>query len=313
MDAYHLYLDLNTTQKWDRVKIVALSGNESLVTDSVFRILARVGESTVTHLHPDSMNEIYSELSQTDVDAEKRVIVAHRALDLIDDSDVLNLERLTRKNYFQTFVIMTGKLTMTDDLKQVFQKASARKYDLDFRSSDSGRVRCGRWIEAVLDCSSKVSRKIMDECDYDFDRMCNLIMKLSYLGDISDKDVAFLAKDFAPSRFQNRLLMLDYAGAMSAVPDVSPNNVPFLLTQLSNSVGIIGQIHPYTRQAKIPGRQQVIDSKISLPTLQRWWGVAGRYNPEQQIKRQILLAQASHRYYNSRSMTGLLEQIVLSW
>lgn len=313
MDALHLLQDLKTQDKWSKVRLVGLTGSEDFLASSLKLIKEKQSDNIIVNLYPKSDRELFEAISQTDVNVEPRLYIAHSGLDVIDEASLLKIERLSRKNYFPILVVLTGNLPKTVDSKDIFTgKVAQRYYQLDFKKTETGQERAKKWVQYIAQCDVQVADKIASLCEFDISRMYQLAQKVAYFDNMTPQAVPLLVDDYLPGHFAISLAKLNYVEAMSLAKEIPPTLVPWVIYLLSNYTRTISQIYPLTRQVRIPTRQQVIDSKLTMATLQRWWDVAGRYPPEQQIRRNILLTQASHRYYTTGSI-GVLEKLVLSW
>ena len=310
MDALHLHRDMRM-DKWNNARIVGLSGTLELIQYSVDKIIKHSPEKVVTHLHPQTMQEVYEEVAQTDVDVAPRLYIIHDGMPLIRESDLVKLDKLSSKNYFSTTLVFTGSFS-ADMSKKNFTRLSQRFYDRDFSKTETGINRATLWLRAITDCDKPAAEAIIRETEYDMARIVTLARKISVFDTFTVADVKVLASEFVSERFVKALVELDYVKAMDMAKQVPPYAVPAVLANITQFVKTISQVHPVTRVVKTPTKQQSIDFKLSMNVLQRWWHVAGRYPPEHQIRRLVILAEASHRYYTI-SKVGILENLVLAW
>lgn len=313
MDALHLLNDLNTETKWSKVRLVALTGTPEMVQDGVTRIKDRAADRVVQHIHADDLKDVYEVISQTDVNAEPRLYVVHDLLENIDEADVLRLTRLTKKNYFSTLVVLTGD-KLTEEAKNVFgtSTTAVKSYHLDFKNTDVGQTRLVQWITSVTQCARDVALKIVAVSENDIIKVLRLTQKIRAFEGVTPQDVDLLAIDYYSDKFAVALLNLNYVEAMTIADKISEDHVVRIVSKLVTVLNTLGEIHPLTRQVKQPTKQQAIDSKLLLRTIQQWWHVAGRYPPDQQIRRHMLLVETVHRYY-TRSKEGLLVHLVMQW
>lgn len=310
MDALHLHRDMRM-DKWNNARIVGLSGTLELIQHSVDKIISHSPEKVVTHIHPKRMQEVYEEVAQTDVDVAPRLYIIHGGMSLITEADLVKLDKLSSKNYFSTMLVFTGSFS-ADMSKKNFTRLNQRFYDLDFSKTEVGMSRAVTWLRTVTNCDKPAAETIIKETDYDMARIVTLARKISVFDTFTAADAKVLANEFVSERFVRALVELDYVKAMDTARQVPTYAVPVALTNISQYVKTISQVHPATRVVKTPTKQQSIDFKVSIGVLQRWWHVAGRYPPEHQIRRLVILAEASHRYYTV-SKVGILENLVLAW
>lgn len=314
MNITKLMKDVETTQ-WDNVRAVSLIGSDVVLSDALDRITAKDKDRVVIRLWPSSSREIFEAVAHTDVDAAPRLIIAYGGNSLLTDKDLPNVMRTMAKNYFVNRLVLTGENPIKDaEVAAQFKRSMSKTYTLTFGKTETAKVNYVTWIADVAGISMRSAAVVAQTTGFSTVRGYSAAKKIAAFPDALDNNaVKILSSDFGKSPFAESLLLLKPASAMAAIETFPARNLPPTLENLTKSVRIIGQIYPLTRQAKVPGKQQVIESRININVLNRWWDVAGRYPPREQIRRQLLLSKTAHTNLHNREYTGILESLVLSW
>lgn len=303
------------SSSWDNVRAISLVGDDVLVSDALDRIESRDSDKVIVRIYPKTSQELFEFVAHNDADAAPRLVVAYNGNELLKDSDLPRVSRFLHKNYFVNRLVLTGSKPIDDEeVAAQFKRGMTKTYLLSFSSTETGKKQFVEWLADVGNISARNALTIAQEVNYDPSMGYNVARKVSYFPRaLEDRELKILSEDFKQSPFANSLMMLKPADAMRAIDDFPIRTLPMVLDNMAKSVRTVGQIYPLTRQAKVPGKQQVIDSKINLNVLLRWWSVAGRYPPREQIRRQLLVVETSHRYSYNKEYKGILESLVLAW
>lgn len=301
---------------WDNLRAVSLVGPDALIADAVDRIVAKDSERVIMRIWPKTSQDLFDAVSQHDVDSSPRTIIAYGAGTLFKETDLPKVTRLLMKSYHNNRVVVTGNTPISDeDIAAQFKRSTmSRTFLLSFSTTDTGRNQFAQWVGDVSGLPPRASFTVAHEVGFDVSRAYNVARKAAAFSEPLDiPSVKILATDFGTSPFANSLLMLRPAEAMRAAETFPIRTLPMVLDNMAKTIRTLGQIYPLTRQAKTPGKQQIIDSRLPLKTLERWWGVAGRYSPSEQLRRQLLIAETSHLHSYNKEYRGVLENMVVSW
>lgn len=286
---------------------------------SVDAILRRFRQSQVPvyHTSAETSLELFRDLSQRNYMASDFTVVAENAAEYLKESDVPKLHRLLTKTEGQPHLIVTGTKFSNTEVEQQFKRTMCAIFNINFASSESGQQHFNTLIEKEFDLTTRHAVSLASKLQYNVDSALQLAEKAKAFDYLSFVELDRLAESSTHIAFSEALIRLKLADAMVLTENMTRNQSEMILATVLRHFRHITTIYPLTRQVKVPGVQQSKQSRLPLKTIQRWWSVAGRYPPREQIRRHLLLVETSDRIYREPSRDkntfGAWEHLVLGW
>jgi len=271
----------------------------------------------VHHSYAENSAQLFLDLSQRNMYGSESVYVAENAAEWLSESDVPKLHRLLAKVAGQTNLIVTGSKFTNLEVAEQFKRSMSATYNINFSSTDAGQKHVQTLVEREFDLSEKQAILLSDKLQYNVDSILQLSTKAKAFDNLTYPELDDLAEASKDIAFAEALIRLRLADAMSLTENMTRNNAEMTLLTVLRHFRHITTIYPVTRQVKMPGVAQSKQVRLPLKTIQRWWTIAGRYPPREQIRRHLLLVETSDRIYRepnrAKNTFGAFERLVLSW
>lgn len=288
-------------------------------TASVDASLRRFKEANLPVYHSSAENstQLFLDLSKRNYMASDSVIVAENAAEYLGESDVPKIHRLLTKMEGQTNLVITGTKFADEEVEQQFKRSMCATFNVNFSTTDAGQANFHTLVEREFGLTPKQAELLSAKMQYNLDNVLQLSGKARAFDRLTYSELDDLASFSSDIAFTEALIRLKLADAMLLTESMTRNMAEMTLLSVLRHFRHITTIYPITRQVKMPGVQQSKQTRLPLKTIQRWWTVAGRYPPREQIRRHLLLAETSDRIYREpnrdKTTFGAFERLVLGW
>lgn len=271
----------------------------------------------VYHSSAESSTELFLDLSQRNYMASDSVFVVENAAEFLREEDVPKLHRLLSKTEGQTNLLITGSKFNNSEVAEQFKRSMSTTYNINFSGTDAGQSHIHTLIEREFELTTKQAELLATKLQYNVDGILQLAGKAKAFDHLTYSELDDLAESSTDIAFSEALIRLKLADAMTLTETMTRNKAEMTLLTVLRHFRHITTIYPVTRQVRVPGVAQSKQVRLPLKTIQRWWSVAGRYPPREQIRRHMLLVETSDRIYREpnrdKNTFGAFERLVLSW
>lgn len=227
------------------------------------------------------------------------------------------LHRLLTKMEGQTHLIITGEKFTDSEIEKQFKRSMCAIFNVKITGSVAGRKHLLSFVKTEFDITPYQAEQLTTKMQFSMDNILQLARKAKAFTHLSYPELEDLAESSSDIAFTEALLRLRLADAMTLTENMTREGAEMALLSVLRAFKHIAIIHPVTRQVKTPGVAQAKQTRLPLGTIQRWWSVAGRYPPREQIRRNLLLVETSDRLNKEPSRTrnsfGAFERLVLGW
>lgn len=301
---------------WSKIRAALVVGEGALFVDAIDSI-RQASTDLVVSLWPDSMEDVFYAVAQSDLDQQDRLFIIYGGGSLLTDRHIPWLSRAMNKSNPRNCLVFTSDtMPEASDVVAQFKRSMSRVYSLGFARTDTGRSDYAKWFATAADVNTRTAELVSDYLNFDVERGYNLAQKLKNFEGLSFDQIKFLASsDYQDISFVDALLRLKKEEALAAIPRLSKAGVRMAIDNIVDGTRRIGLVYPATLVTTRPGRQQVLDFGVKLPQMEKWWDVAGRYPPYEQIRRQLLALEISSQTYidGIGFRPGALESLVVQW
>lgn len=302
------------------VRAAAVLGDVGVArTESVEAILRGFKDARlpVYRSSAETSTELFTDLSRRNYMASDSVIVAENAAEWLGEEDVPKLHRLLTKTEGQTHLLVTGTKFKDTEVAEQFKRSMSSTYNINFSGTDAGQNHIHTLIEKEFNINPKQATLLATKLQYSVDNILQLARKAKAFDGLSYPELDDLAEASTDIAFTEALIRLKLSDAMTLTENMTREKAEMTLLTVLRHFRHITTIYPATRQVKVPGVAQSKQVRLPLKTIQRWWSVAGRYPPREQIRRHLLLVETSDRVYREpnrdKNTFGAFERLVLSW
>lgn len=295
-------------------RTVALTGSgPSLVTMQRLVTDVQGPEVSVQHVWPRSAPELADTLSSGSLSGHRPFYVLHDVLPLLTEADIPLVERvLVKRTGVST--LWVGEKFSTESVQELFRRSIAKTYEAGFGTSEGQRKAFVQWVQLVSGVADPMARYIADACDYDEERAYNVSQQCAVLGGgLTAPMVTALVASTASSEFVSALIDYRLGHAARAVRELPAREIPAVLSRVTRSLRLMSRVYPAVQKFPAPGLAAAKATGVPIPTLTKFWAVAGKYSPQDVSRQLVLVSQAADRALGEGLGTSALLAMVLAW
>lgn len=240
-----------------------------------------------------SVDEFFEKAATTTATGDPLLVVGFGLLDELTDSYIPKLSRLNKKTTPQNYFIVTGKDFKSDEVLALFRKPRSAAFDVTYIfSAGHTRNRLIDLVEYYLSTTPKQAEYIVDVCNESIEELVQLFRKVKAFDFVLsfDQIKAIASKDIE-TRFITSLTGLKYKQAFEQLDATPKIRAAFFFQNINRNLARMSVIYPHTKRVKIPGKNQIIETKLTYNTLVDYWPAAGRYSPKDMLRRQLLTVE----------------------
>lgn len=261
---------------------------------------------------PKTAQDILAEAADKPI-GEEIFFLFHGGTDLLGDEHIPAVQRMIGKRS-GVHACLTGTGFASGGVRACFAGSVSACYQAGFSVTDAGRRRMAEWVAWVGHVERTTAQRIVDGCEADEQRCYNVAARCALASDeISTEMLDAWICEFSRTGFVESLITGNLPQAAVYAAQVPEREYRAVLSRVTERLRLMDTLYPVVQKHPKPCKAALMESRQTMPVLQRYYKAAGAYSPADVVRRLTLVAHLQAMLVAHRERPGLMEALVMMW